>query len=214
MPPSDADIASLSMRQKEILRLVGQYMQAKEVARELDIAESTVRTHMTTARRRLDVTTSREAARLLLEYERTEGIINDEGPPRQRMAEPAELAANSGHEQDLRSERTFFHDPMGGSGTGLEDARIPRQAAPDSRRAGNHASARPVLWAGTGGVQYDRSDRLADRRWALFERRLETLNLWQWFGLTPLVAISMTAAAEALVQGAVEMFRLLHDLQR
>jgi DNA-binding CsgD family transcriptional regulator len=62
-------IETLSERQKQVLRLVAQNHQAKEIARLLGISESTVKTHMEEGRRRLDVATTREAARLLAAQE-------------------------------------------------------------------------------------------------------------------------------------------------
>lgn len=64
-----AELAALTARQKEILRLVAQNLQAKEIGRLLNISERTVKTHTDAARRRLGVATSREAARLLVAWE-------------------------------------------------------------------------------------------------------------------------------------------------
>lgn len=66
---SGSGIESLSNRQKEILRLIGQHYQMKEIARILNVSVSTVRTHTEEARRRLGVATSREAALILLREE-------------------------------------------------------------------------------------------------------------------------------------------------
>jgi len=211
---SPPDINRLSRRQKEILRLVGQYMQAKEVARKLKIRETTVRTHMDEARRRLGVSTSREAARLLLEFERSEALLNDERPQGQRIGDPGPISEQSVYEQALRAERTVSYGPLDGSGASLDDARITRQASPDSRRDRNHTHPRPVPQPGKGGLQHDRRHRLADRRWALFERRLENLRLWQWLGIAVLAAFCMTAAGGGLIQGALSMFGLFHEMQR
>jgi DNA-binding CsgD family transcriptional regulator len=62
-------IETLSERQKQVLRLVAQNHQAKEIARLLGISESTVKTHMEESRRRLGIATSREAARFLVAHE-------------------------------------------------------------------------------------------------------------------------------------------------
>lgn len=66
---NSSGVEKLSARQKEILRLVAQNHQAKEIARLLDIGERTVKTHTEAARERLGVATSRDAARLLVAYE-------------------------------------------------------------------------------------------------------------------------------------------------
>lgn len=86
MDKKQPDIESLSQRQREILRLIAQGHQTKEIARILGIRESTVKTHTETARQRLNVATSREAARLLQAYENKHEITpllpEGGGPPR------------------------------------------------------------------------------------------------------------------------------------
>ena len=74
-----AGIEALTRRQKEILRLISQHYQTKEMARALNISERTVKTHTEEARRRLGVATSRDAARLLAAYETALGR-DDRGP--------------------------------------------------------------------------------------------------------------------------------------
>ncbi len=78
-------VEALSERQKEILRLMAKHLQAKEVAFILKISRHTVDTHTEEARRRLGVATSREAARLLSDYEN--GLPVDQGPPLVRDGE-------------------------------------------------------------------------------------------------------------------------------
>ncbi len=79
------DMGTLSQRQKEILRLITQGHQTKEIARLLDISESTVKTHTETARQRLGVATSREAARLLQAYESASPLLLEGGGPSRPM---------------------------------------------------------------------------------------------------------------------------------
>jgi DNA-binding CsgD family transcriptional regulator len=74
-------IETLSERQREILRLLSQNMQTKEIARALDISDHTVKTHLETIRKRLGVATSREAGRLYLQYEGSISIPQDGGAP-------------------------------------------------------------------------------------------------------------------------------------
>lgn len=84
---------SLSQRQKEILRLIGQGHQTKEIARLLDIRETTVKTHTETARQRLGVATSREAARLLLACESGHPLLlGGGGPPWPIATAPASMS--------------------------------------------------------------------------------------------------------------------------
>ncbi|ESQ93098.1 hypothetical protein ABAC460_02240 [Asticcacaulis sp. AC460] len=88
-------IETLSERQKQVLRLVGQNHQAKEIARLLDISESTVKTHMEEGRRRLGIATSREAARFLMAQESGTAIPLQRGYPSGRMDQPAADASVS-----------------------------------------------------------------------------------------------------------------------
>lgn len=81
-------IESLSQRQKEILRLVAQQLEAKEIARVLSISERTVRTHMEEARKRLGVARSRDAARVLIAHEQPAPLGNDDRPQPLPIAKP------------------------------------------------------------------------------------------------------------------------------
>ena len=113
-----AGIASLSRRQKEILRLIARHLQAKEIARLLSISEGTVRTHTEEARRRLGVATTRDAALLLASFEREQGedaLRNDDGPQSRGMAANAAGMSSAGYEQD-ETRHTRPAGPLGRSG--------------------------------------------------------------------------------------------------
>jgi DNA-binding CsgD family transcriptional regulator len=60
---------SLTEKEKETLRLIARGHDAKSAARELDISVHTVNERLRNSRRKMDVTSSREAARTLLELE-------------------------------------------------------------------------------------------------------------------------------------------------
>ena len=101
-----AGYQALTQKEKETLRLIGRGHDAKSMARHLGLSVHTVNERLRDARRKLDVSSSREAARLLLD---TEGADIERGDP-QKLAdkligedERAEGAAQSG---------------MPGSGTG------------------------------------------------------------------------------------------------
>ncbi|ANU06883.1 helix-turn-helix domain-containing protein [Paraurantiacibacter namhicola] len=64
-----ADIERLTEKERETLRLMLRCHDAKSMARELDLSVHTVNDRLKEARRKLGVTSSREAARLLLEHE-------------------------------------------------------------------------------------------------------------------------------------------------
>jgi len=64
-----ANIAKLSEKEKEALRLLLAGHDAKSIARELDLSVHTINDRLRDSRRKLEVTNSREAARILGEYE-------------------------------------------------------------------------------------------------------------------------------------------------
>ncbi|EGF92344.1 bacterial regulatory protein, luxR family protein [Asticcacaulis biprosthecium C19] len=98
-------IETLSERQKQVLRLVAQNHQAKEIARLLGISESTVKTHMEEGRRRLGIATSREAARYLAAQESASAPVAPLPPqggyPSGSMDQPATDAAVSSEAEPL-----------------------------------------------------------------------------------------------------------------
>lgn len=61
----DERLASLSERQREVLRLVSRDRNSKEIARELGLSDETVKNHIKAATRRLGVTSRFDAARLV-----------------------------------------------------------------------------------------------------------------------------------------------------
>ena len=76
--PNHESIGALTDREKETLRLLLRGHDAKSSARELDLSVHTINERLRAARRKLDVTSSKEAARLLLaaEGERPELLGN------------------------------------------------------------------------------------------------------------------------------------------
>ena len=69
MAHSTATTDELSDKEKETLRLIVRGHDAKSAARELDLSVHTINERLRAARRKLDVTSSREAARVLFESE-------------------------------------------------------------------------------------------------------------------------------------------------
>lgn len=70
-------LSRLPERQKEVLRLVFQNYEAKQIAQSLGISPHTVNDHMRAARRTLGVARTRDAARLLVNYEHPNRIGTD-----------------------------------------------------------------------------------------------------------------------------------------
>jgi DNA-binding CsgD family transcriptional regulator len=62
-------IERLTPRERECLRLVAEHLHSKEIARRLSISQHTVDGHLNEARRRLGVSSRRDAARLLRDWE-------------------------------------------------------------------------------------------------------------------------------------------------
>src|SRR3954469_4346987 len=63
------DLESLSDRERETLRLLGQGHEAKSIASALDLSVHTVNERLRAARRKMGASSSREAARLLVAHE-------------------------------------------------------------------------------------------------------------------------------------------------
>ena len=72
------DPATLSDREKTVLRLLSKGFDAKSAARELSLSVHTVNERLRSARRKLQVTSSREAARLLSEQEDNKSLVYKE----------------------------------------------------------------------------------------------------------------------------------------
>jgi len=221
-------VETLSERQKEILRLIAQHLQAKEIARALKISESTVKTHTDAARRRLGVATSRDAARLLIEHEIASGftvkgpmgvpIPLEGGWPRGPMAEAAADQASSGHEHTPDPEPALSAGPLERSGNGLADAGLARKAGPDQADPGHRADAEHQGRPGEGGLHDDRRDRLADGRYAggatPLERRLAGLKAWQWLGLILITAILLPLLAGVLIESVFTTMQAIHQFRK
>jgi DNA-binding CsgD family transcriptional regulator len=93
-------ILTLTDREKETLRLLLRGYDAKSIARHLDLSVHTINERLRDARRKLSVPSSREAARLLAEAERTDPEhFGDEGLG--VTATPTEVlpASHAGHRQ-------------------------------------------------------------------------------------------------------------------
>jgi DNA-binding CsgD family transcriptional regulator len=72
------DPGILTDREKTVLRLLAKGFDAKSAARELGLSVHTVNERLRSTRRKLQVTSSREAARLLCERENTKSLVYKE----------------------------------------------------------------------------------------------------------------------------------------
>ena len=212
-------IAYLSTRQKEILRLIAQHMQAKEVALLLQISEHTVRTHTDSARRKLGVATSRDAARILQAFEReaapVDALVDDQRPSSTGIGEgPADMAG-SGHEQAITPHRKIpaelgLHNPQlegpgVSSGADRTSLQTPEYSRDDSRSTGQEQRG----WPETDHPHTGGGHRLADGWWLQFKPRLKRLNTLQWLGVTLILSAAMgilMGAFLAISLGFLETF--------
>jgi DNA-binding CsgD family transcriptional regulator len=74
--PTSPDLASLSQREMEVLRLVARGLSNKEVARELELSQATVRKHLERIYRKLEVRGRAAAVARILEQEGIEGELD------------------------------------------------------------------------------------------------------------------------------------------
>ena len=91
------DFARLTERERQCLRLIGRAMSHKEVARELDLSDATVKEYLANARRKLGASTTREAARAFLLAENGAAPAQKGGMPERRDAVGVGASAYPAH---------------------------------------------------------------------------------------------------------------------
>ncbi len=91
----DDPILALSEGQKTCLRLVGQGMSSKEIARATGLTPQTVDTYLKASLPKLGVSNRREAARLLLAWELSQ-YSESPSPPLAAAAIPADQSSRTG----------------------------------------------------------------------------------------------------------------------
>ncbi len=75
-PQISEEIGALTDKEKEVLRLILRGYDAKSMARELELSVHTINERLRHARRKLEVSSSREAARMLAEHEREQDKVD------------------------------------------------------------------------------------------------------------------------------------------
>lgn len=208
------NIETLTQRQKEILRLISQHLQAKEVARILDISERTVKTHTEEARRRLGVTSSRDAARLLAAHEASIHIGLDDRWPARPIGITPVTTTISAHEQAQLPNRTLHDHTLERSGNRLANAGGTEQTGSSQGNPERGPYAVPELQPGESRIQYDRGDRLVDRRRDDLEQRLSRLNAFQWLGLIVIVGVLSAIMVSGLIAAVIGTLEGLQVLNR
>ena len=190
-----SQIEGLTARQREILRLIARHKRGKEIARELNITERTVKAHTVEARKRLNVASSRDAALLLLDYETQNGTV-PEGQWRPRTVSLAQdFVPFSEHEH----RHTIAAEPSTSAG-GLHDLPMERT----SGSMGIHVAAEPARGreghdrGDPGGISQPLGPSGSDpapvryvlvNGFAEFGARLKALSLPGWIGLILVLAV-------------------------
>ena len=217
-------LEALTPRQREILRLIAQGHQAKEVARLLGISERTVKTHTDAARRRLGVATSREAARLLMAWEAEREAAPENPPPAEgkdltpRQREILRLLTQ--HQQRKDIARTLDIG-AGKAGSPVEaeqepaadddtdDGIVPEGHRPpgtmDETRPAPASSDGGLLSGGRAGATPPRGDLQA---WLI------GLNPMQWLALTVAVALVSALVVTGFVAAAVSAMEAFQRFYR
>lgn len=128
--------ASLTPREKEVLRAMGMRRRAKEIARELNISEHTVRGYANDAKQKLGLTSIRDAAVLFLQFERLQQTPQNRGGRFQRVSEHHSDAAVSS--RGLSDLRHGAHDRVDDAGAGTNGASglTARATSPSNRLLG------------------------------------------------------------------------------
>ena len=213
MPTNLQGLEALSGRQKEVLRLTAQHLQAKEIARKLNITERTVRAHTESARHRLGAATSREAVRIFMAHEAGAAIVKNDQWSSTPISETPSDAPLSGHEQALSTPQRIHDDQLHTLGVGLANAGNAEQTPAYSGRDRDLENHEPGFRPGESDFQYGSGRRLVDGRWDEFRGRLKSLSTYQWLGLIFFIGILLPLAAGVLIQAAhatFEGFQLLH----
>lgn len=215
MPTDVKGIDALSDRQKEVLRLTATHLQAKEIARKLNITERTVRAHTEGARKKLGAATSREAVRIFMANDTDAPIVKNDQWPSRPIAETVSVASLSGHEQALYPTTTAqrnHDDQFPPLGNGLADAGSTWQAPAYRGRDRDLENAQSDTWSGESDFQPGSRRRVSDGRWDAFRGRLETSSPLQWLGLVLLVSILFPLILAVLVQSATGALQVLQSL--
>ena len=107
---TEADKKSLSRRELEVLRLVAAGKTNREIALALFIAESTVKSHLTSLFRKVGVDSRKEIARLALDPD--EGLSHLITPPASPVIRPVDHLAPGGPSWSSASSRRAHSRPL------------------------------------------------------------------------------------------------------
>ncbi len=208
-----AGLNSLTPRQKEILRLIARGFQAKEIARELGIAEGTVRTHMEEARARLVVASTREAARLLSAAECLRN--NDRRQTLQIAPAATDTPSSSGIPTDeaTHAEQAVNHNTLhrSANGSGTADSAPARDGDRNPGHAGEARSLDGQRQSGPADASVRRS---FSQRYIALIGGLNALSVIQWFALIVLGAVVAVLLFGGLMIGLFGMLQAVQQIRR
>lgn len=151
----NARIGDLSERQRQCLRLVAELKTTKQIAGELNIAPSTVDTHIQRAIELLGVATRADAAKALIA---ADALAGEESRPQQSTTEPSRLPPNP------------FPSAIQPSSTA--EARPARNQLSAGARIGVAALALVMLCLAVAGLGAA-IEKLSDWRWSIAQARQE-----------------------------------------
>lgn len=218
-PPPDDDghedengADGLSARQKEILRLVAQHFERKEIANVLKISPHTVKAHIDAARKRIGVSTDKQAARWLAERDKARGITLKRQYPPKAIADKAGGDASSGHEQDFRPERELHVDQLERTGDSVEGAFGTGEAGPDRGQYPGRQGAVPHSRPGEGHHSPGGADGVADGWWSPLTRRLNSFNITQALTTIVTLAFLLALAFVMLIGGGATTMQAIQNL--
>ncbi|WP_343685580.1 helix-turn-helix transcriptional regulator [Asticcacaulis sp.] len=215
-------LASLTPRQKEVMRYIARHYRDKEIARLMNISEHTARAHADAVRQKLGGVSRREAARFLSDHVDALGIPPEREYQSSGIAKTAPELSSSGHpspegardDQPLPSHDAAVpaigHDAMGAH---RDRAQIPggaREGASDQRDAFGDPAGIPDD-TGEARLYPDLSLRLAHRRDGL-HGWLAELNLLQWTLLTLGLTLSVVLIIGGMMGGLIGIFQAIREL--
>ncbi|BEV11641.1 helix-turn-helix transcriptional regulator [Asticcacaulis sp. DW145] len=182
-------ITKLSPREKQVLRLTLTGHTQKEIARELHIEVTTVKTHANSACQKLGETTTRAAARAFAEHEygctssAAAALIREEGPPSKRISvDPGAM-----------------HGEVGA---------VTAQSVNDDRPEVSNSLSGPVVLPVSSMADH----KSPVTKWAAFEKRLKTTSTTQWLITLVLLAIGLGLSASSLLFVSAHMLQTLNGI--
>jgi len=215
-------LASLTPRQKEVMRYIARHYRDKEIARLMSISEHTARAHADAVRQKLGGVSRREAARFLSDHADALGLppereyqssgIVQTAPERSSSGDPSPEGASD--DQPLVSLDAplpaVSHDAVGAHRDRAQISGGAREGASDQRDAFGDPAGIPDH-AGEARLYPDLSLRLAHGRDGL-HGWLAELNLLQWTLLTLGLTLSVVLIIGGVMGALIGIFQAIREL--